>query len=87
MTQAGSGEQPSFFGSTAGWIFCAFLLVAAFLLIAEHRAHLGYVLPYVPLVLIGLCVVLHAYMHGRFGPRSNETEPPRDAGRHGRSHL
>ena len=82
MPHRPNGEQPSFFGSVAGWIFCAFLLVAAFLLIAEHRAHLGLVVPYVPLVLVGLCVVLHAYMHGRADP----TDQKRDASKHDQSH-
>lgn len=58
-------EPSRFFGSAAGWIFCAFAVIAAFFLIAEHRAHLGFILPYVPFALLGLCLVLHASMHGR----------------------
>lgn len=54
----------SFFSSPVGWVFVAFVAIALFFLIAEHRAHLGLVVPYLPLALVGLCVVLHSYMHG-----------------------
>ena len=65
MTTPTPDDRPRFFGSAVGWFFCAFALIAAFFLITEHRAHLGFLLPYVPLALLGLCIVLHSYMHGR----------------------
>ena len=46
-------SRPRFIGSAAGWFFCAFALIAAFFLIAEHKAHLGFLLPYVPLAFFG----------------------------------
>jgi fatty acid desaturase len=58
-------DHPRFLSSAVGWLFCAFALIAAFFVVAEHRAHLGFLLPYVPLALLGLCIVLHSYMHGR----------------------
>ena len=53
-----------FFAGPAGWVFCGFAAIALFFLVAEHRAHLGLLIPYVPLALLGVCVVLHSYMHG-----------------------
>lgn len=63
-------EPGGLFSSAAGWFFCAFAVIALFLLVAEHRAHLGFLLPYVPLAFLGICVVLHSYMRGMaHGPR------------------
>ena len=42
----------------------AFLAIAAFFLITEHRAHVLGALPY---VLLLLCPILHLFMHGRHG--------------------
>lgn len=70
----------SFFASPVGWVFCGFAVVALFFLIAEHRAHLGFLVPYLPLALVGVCVVLHSYMHGlSHGRRPGET--PKDEGK------
>ena len=43
---------------------CAFLLVAAFFLWTEHRAHLLGALPY---LLLLLCPLLHRFMHRGHG--------------------
>jgi uncharacterized SAM-binding protein YcdF (DUF218 family) len=44
------------------WIgVCAFLIVAAFFLWTEHRAHLLGVLPY---LIFLLCPAIHFFMHG-----------------------
>lgn len=64
MNLAPKHTRRRFFTSPVGWAFCAFFLIALFFLIAEHRAHLGFVVPYLPLALVGVCVVLHSYMHG-----------------------
>ena len=42
------------------WTFWGFVAVAAFFLIAEHRAH---VFEYLPFVLLAACPLLHL-MHG-----------------------
>jgi hypothetical protein len=41
-----------------------FLAIAAFYLIAEHRAHL---LGWLPFLLILACPLLHVFMHGKHG--------------------
>jgi hypothetical protein len=71
-------RQRGFFANTAGWIFCAFALIALFFLIAEHRAHLGFLTPYAPLALIGVCVLLHSYTHGLAHGRHRGHRSPRD---------
>ena len=48
----------------SGLILLAFLAIAAFFLITEHRAHIFGILPF---VLLLLCPVLHLFMHGRHG--------------------
>jgi hypothetical protein len=50
--------------SPGGLVLLAFLAVAAFFLITEHRAHVLGALPY---VLFLLCPILHLLMHGRHG--------------------
>lgn len=77
-----------FFSSRAGWVFSAFAAIALFFLIAEHRAHLGFLVPYVPLALIGVCVVLHAYMHGVVHGPGPGNHPPgeSESGHHDRHH-
>ena len=46
----------------ARWVFYGFLAVAAFFLIAEHRAHLYGILPY---LLLAACPLMHLFhRHG-----------------------
>ena len=59
-----SNREPSFWRSPAGWVFLGFATVAAFFLVAEHRAH---VLGALPFLLLGLCVVMHLFGHGGHG--------------------
>lgn len=62
--------------SPSSKILLAFLAIAAFFLILEHRAHVFGVLPY---VLFLLCPVLHLLMHGRHRdtPTDHEASQPR----------
>ena len=46
------------------WILIGFLVIAAFFLFTEHRAHLFGVLPY---LLLLACPLMHLFMHGRHG--------------------
>jgi len=47
--------------SPLGMALLGFLAIAGFFLIAEHRAHLLGVLPF---VLVALCPLLHRFGHG-----------------------
>lgn len=46
------------------WVLIAFILIAGYFLITEHRAH---VIEYLPLGLLLGCVFLHMFMHGGHG--------------------
>lgn len=48
-----------------------FLALAAFYLIAEHRAHL---LGWLPWLLILACPLLHVFMHGRHGGHDEHSD-------------
>lgn len=48
----------------ARWVFIAFILIAAYFLIMEHKAHLSGVLYYWPVLLLLACPLLHLFMHG-----------------------
>ena len=50
--------------SGMGWVFLAFLAIAAFFLLSEHRAH---ALGLLPFVLLLLCPLLHLFMHRGHG--------------------
>lgn len=54
----------SFWGSRVGWATIGFLLIAAFLLLSEHRAH---ALGFLPFLLILACPLLHMFGHGGHG--------------------
>jgi hypothetical protein len=67
-------SNASSLGRTIGGTL-AFLLIAAFFLATEHRAHLFGVLPF---LLILACPLLHVFMHrghGGHGDQSNDREP------------
>ena len=54
------------------WIFWAFLAVAAFFLLSEHRAH---ALQAVPYLLLLACPLLHFFHHrGGHGKHDHEQE-------------
>jgi len=46
------------------WIFIAFLAIAAFFLLSEHRAHLLGALPF---MLLLACPLMHLFMHHGHG--------------------
>jgi hypothetical protein len=60
----GPATRSSFWKSKAGLVAIAFLLIGAFFLLSEHRAH---VFGYLPLLLILACPLLHVFMHGGHG--------------------
>lgn len=51
----------------AWWVFIAFAAIAAYFLIAEHRAHLSGLLYYWPFLLVLACPLMHLFMHGGHG--------------------
>ena len=61
MTPKHPPQERSWLWSPGGLVLLAFLTIAAFFLITEHRAHVLGALPY---VLFLLCPILHLLMHG-----------------------
>ena len=50
--------------SRSSLVLVGFLIVAAFFLVTEHRAHLFGILPF---LLLLACPLLHRFMHGGHG--------------------
>jgi hypothetical protein len=57
--------------SKANIALIVFLVIAAFFLITEHRAHLAGWFPYWPYLLLLACPLMHRFMHGGHGHRSH----------------
>ena len=58
-------------------VLLAFLAIAGFFLLAEHRAHLFGVLP---LLLFAACPLLHFFMHRGHGGHAEHKLPHPDKG-------
>lgn len=54
-------------GSRANVALIVFLVIAAFFLVTEHRAHLSGWFPYWPYLLLLACPLMHRFMHGGHG--------------------
>jgi len=66
MTTADPGhDHQHSSGGPGRWVFWGFVAVAAFFLIAEHRAH---VVTYLPFLLLAACPLMHLFhRHGDHG--------------------
>ena len=74
-----SGATPQgFWKSRASLVTVGFLLIAAFLLVSEHRAH---AFGYLAFLLIFGCLFMHMFMHGGHGGHSGHDERPPAVGR------
>jgi len=60
-------QTRSWLSSPMGLALCGFLIITAFFLFTEHRAHVLGILPY---VLLLLCPILHLLMHRKHGGHS-----------------
>jgi len=54
-------NRGGFLRSRANWVLLAFIVIAGFYLVTEHRAHL---FGYLPWLLLLACPFLHLFMHG-----------------------
>ena len=61
MVDKQSSQISCWLHSRVGLVSVAFLAIAAFFLLTEHRAHLFGILPY---LLLFACPLLHWLMHG-----------------------
>lgn len=68
--------------SRANIALIGFLVIAAFYLITEHRAH---VLGYLPFLILLACPLLHIFMHGGHGGHGDSDST--DQAKEGRSKI
>jgi hypothetical protein len=66
--------------SRSRWVLIAFIAIAAYFLIAEHKAHLSGYLQYWPFLLLLACPLLHVFMHGGHGHEGNGGHQHREKG-------
>lgn len=71
-----SSPQGIFWTSRAFLVALAFLAIAVFLLLSEHRAHLLGALPL--LLLVVACPLLHVFMHSGHGNHASHSEQSSD---------
>ncbi len=68
--------------TSAKWICFAFLGIALFFLVSEHRAHLFGILPY---LLLLACPLMHLFMHHGHGHNRGDSGPSQgQSGSHNR---
>ena len=67
MSHNYEGDQGKPLGIWPKWIFMAFVVIAAYFLVTEHRAHLSGLLYYLPFLLLLACPLMHIFMHGGHG--------------------
>ena len=59
--------------SKANIALIVFLIIGAFFLVTDHRAHLSGWLPYWPYLLLLACPLMHLFMHGGHGHGGHES--------------
>lgn len=67
--------------STTFYVLVAFVAIATYLLVLEHRAHLSGILGYVPYLFLLACPIMHVFMHRGHrhrAPDSTQTNTPGD---------
>ena len=63
-SQTGTDAHAHYHHRRGRWMWWLFAAMALFYLLAEHRAHLFGVLPY---LLVLACPLMHRFMHGHHG--------------------
>ena len=58
--------------ATYKWVLGGLLVIAAFFLFTEHRAHLFGILPY---LLLLSCPLMHLFMHHGHGTHQHHADP------------
>ena len=77
MDRDHSQHEPAPGAQVFHWVLCGFMLIAAFFLITEHRAHLFGFLPY---ALLLACPLMHVFMHRGHGGHHDHEAAPQDGG-------
>jgi hypothetical protein len=71
--------------SRANIVLIGFLAIGGFLLVMEHRAHLVWLVPFLPWLLLLACPLMHVFMH--HGGHGEHEEHGSDAADRGRNSL
>ena len=67
--------------SRARWVFIGFAAVAAYLVVAEHKAHLsGWLATYGIWLVLLACPLMHLFMHGGHGGHGGHGSHRSDSG-------
>lgn len=56
------------------YVKIGFILIIAYFLWMEHRAHVIEFLPYLPYLLLAACPLMHIFMHGGHGHHNGSSE-------------
>ena len=73
IEQHASGNAPR------RWLFWGFLIIAAYFLLTEHRAH---VIEYLPFTLLFACLLMHVFGHGGHGGHGGHAKNPDSGSAH-----
>ena len=77
MTNQNGGHSASRKSWRSIAVLLAFALVAIYLTVTEHRAHLWGLLYYLPYLLLLACPLMHVFHHGRHrGHRAHTQHAP-----------
>jgi hypothetical protein len=60
-------EHVPWWRTRGGLVLLGFLVIGAYFLITEHRAHLALALSYLPWLLFLACPLMHLFMHRGHG--------------------
>lgn len=70
MAEHSHGKGGSGGGNARRWVFLGFVLIAAYFLLTEHRAHF---IQFLPFLLVLACPLLHLF-HGHGGHGSDDNK-------------
>ena len=81
MADHSHGNHGTSGGGAGRWVFLGFVLVAAYFLVTEHRAHLsGWLSSYGIWLLLLACPLMHLFMHGGHGGHGGHGSHRNDGG-------
>ena len=76
MADHSHGSKDTSGGGARRWVFWGFVLVAAYFLLTEHRAH---AIQYLPFLLLLACPIMHLFHgHGGHGDHRRDEAAPKE---------
>ena len=68
-----ASERNERYRKVSRYVFFGFVAVAAYFLLAEHRAH---IVPFLPFLLLAACPLMHLFHHGGHKHGDDEESKP-----------